>query len=421
MAFSFGSPAASYGAAPAAFSFGGAAAPAPAAAGGGFSFGGAAAATPAPAAAPAAALAAASGFSFGGAAAAAPAPAAAPAAAGGFSFGSPTPAAAPAAETTPAAAADAFSFGAAAPAAAATAAAAPVAFGGAAAAAPPAAGGGFSFGGAAAPATSTAGPTPAATPAPAAAVAGFSFGGPSTSPAKPVTTPTTATPALPAAGFSLAATSTPTPAAPATTPAPPGAALPPPPPPAAYKSLTVEEIINSWTSTLEADSLSFSKQANLVSEHDGVLRDATRSISELTDNVSRLLMRQEHLDETLGAVSSYQSELTKSLDTLESSIDGAFASRSSMAPQDSDLQREQAYQRLIDAEHRLSSVTSSISGIVGDLNAAGERNNAEGSLGQIVQILNAHYETLTFLERSSKNIENEISLIGAGAGAMNKQ
>jgi len=29
--------------------------------------------------------------------------------------------------------------------------------------------------------------------------------------------------------------------------------------------------------------------------------------------------------------------------------------------------------------------------------------------------------TLTFLERSSKNIENEISLIGAGAGAMNKQ
>jgi hypothetical protein len=39
------------------------------------------------------------------------------------------------------------------------------------------------------------------------------------------------------------------------------------------------------------------------------------------------------------------------------------------------------------------------------LNSAQEKTNGEGSLGQIVAILNAHYETLNRLEASTKSIE----------------
>jgi hypothetical protein len=79
-----------------------------------------------------------------------------------------------------------------------------------------------------------------------------------------------------------------------------------------------------------------------VSTADGVLRDATRSITELTDAVSRLLMRQEALDGSLAAVAGHQAELGAALGELEGSVDRAFEARAGVPPGDADLQREQA-------------------------------------------------------------------------------
>ena len=206
-------------------------------------------------------------------------------------------------------------------------------------------------------------------------------------------------------------------AAPAAPPAPacvtcvaPPAAPPSKPPqiPAAYANSTIEEILNSWTAALEDDAKKFSDQALLVAEHDGVLRDAQRSISELSDSVFKLYRNQESLDGSLQAVADHQQELESTLTSLEASVDEAFAARKGQSPQDSDLQRERACQRLIDADHRLASSRTTLDDIVTDLNASSERSNAEGSLGQIVQILNAHYNTLTFLEEESRGLEREI-------------
>ena len=186
-------------------------------------------------------------------------------------------------------------------------------------------------------------------------------------------------------------------------------------PNANYKGKTLEEIINFWGTELENDAVRFSKSAKKVSEWDGVLRDSTRSISELTDNVSRLLGQQEELDNTLKSVSDYQKEMAGSIDSMESNIDTLFEAHGSEQPLDCDLQREQAYQRSIEVDLRLTNINSSMNSIVNDLNGASEKAGGGGNsnLSQILMILNAHYETLSWLEASSKNIENNI---GGGGG-----
>jgi hypothetical protein len=112
------------------------------------------------------------------------------------------------------------------------------------------------------------------------------------------------------------------------------------------------------------------------------------------------------VDRTLGNVGAYQAELVHSLTSLEGTIDEMFSRQAGAEPQDSDIQREQAYQRVIDVAVRLRGIQSSVDGVVRDLNCAQEKTNGEGSLGQITAILNAHYETLNRLEASTRAIED---------------
>ena len=94
---------------------------------------------------------------------------------------------------------------------------------------------------------------------------------------------------------------------------------------------------------------------------------------------------------------------------MQSLIDRAFANQASNPPQDADIQRERAYQQVIDVDHRLRSIVGSLDSIVADLNAGGEMEEREGSVGQIVKILNAHHETLEWLEGQARGIELQLA------------
>ena len=117
------------------------------------------------------------------------------------------------------------------------------------------------------------------------------------------------------------------------------------------------------------------------------------------------MMQQSEVDKVLNSVAAYQSEMSSGLTNLEGLIDRAFANQASNPPQDADIQRERAYQQVIDVDHRLRSIVGSLDSIVADLNASGEVEEREGSVGQIVKILNAHHETLAWLEGQARGIE----------------
>ena len=151
-----------------------------------------------------------------------------------------------------------------------------------------------------------------------------------------------------------------------------------------------------------------------MSNWDAVLRDSTRNISELSDNVSKLLIQQRDVEDKLGSVNAFQTELSTTLSTIENNIDLLFSNPHNAAPTDADIQREQAFQTAINVDHRLNAISNALTEVVGDLNASQENTSSNGSLNKIVQILNAHHKTLSWLENSAVTVENELRVLNGG-------
>jgi len=77
-------------------------------------------------------------------------------------------------------------------------------------------------------------------------------------------------------------------------------------PPKHYQSQTLEQIINSLSSTLESDAIHYLDQARRITKQDSVLRDSQRNLSLLSSKVSELMVKQTELDRKLHHVSEVQ-------------------------------------------------------------------------------------------------------------------
>jgi len=157
------------------------------------------------------------------------------------------------------------------------------------------------------------------------------------------------------------------------------------PPPIEYQSLTIEQILNRFQSELETDTIAFLTEAQRIAHYDATLRESQNSLSELTNMVSRLMLHQTEVDTQLQGIGSYQNELSSTLDLLERNVDELFASQSNVNVQDSDIQREKSYERAIDVDNKLDSMTSSLQHVVNDLNAAQERVWSASGNGGVVE------------------------------------
>ena len=195
-----------------------------------------------------------------------------------------------------------------------------------------------------------------------------------------------------------------------------------PPPPIPYQTKSIQEIINTLTSELEVDARAFLAEAKRVSEYDAILRYSQRNLSNLTENVSRLLMQQTQVDHALNSIGSHHIEQSRILDHLENNIDDLFDAQRYLSPEDGDLERERAYQRAIDVDTKLGSMSLALKDTVDDLNLSIERVSVAGARSgsdsgaqegmQILQIMNAHLETLAWLEGMGKSLEEDIAMIG---------
>jgi len=172
-------------------------------------------------------------------------------------------------------------------------------------------GGGFGFGGSA--------PVPVDDQAATAAGGGFGFGS--------ALAPAGGTPVTPTAGGGKAAPATPSTPAPVDMPQtahkttaggePSPVATPttintlnnrPPaePPALEYQTLMVKQILNKFRKELESDAVAYMEQAKRVCEYDAVLRDSQRDLAHLTHQTLRLLLEQEHTEQTLLGIGAFQ-------------------------------------------------------------------------------------------------------------------
>jgi len=141
------------------------------------------------------------------------------------------------------------------------------------------------------------------------------------------------------------------------------------------------------------------------------------------------MLRQAELDRTLNGIGSYQSELSSTMDGVERHVDELFASQSHCTPDDSDVEREQAYATAIELDGRLAGMNNVLKSLLGSLDAAqesafasgrgggggemdGSGGGGGGDVGQILRVMNAHHDTMAYLEASARRIENGVGAVG---------
>ncbi|XP_063046204.1 nucleoporin 62 like [Engraulis encrasicolus] len=390
-----------------------------------------------------------SGFSFGGLATQAPAAAAPamtaapPAAQGGFSFGAPkiqaTTAAAPAAvaPSLTLGANTGLSLGGAAPAAS--------------VAATTAQGGGFAFGikpaatpapvatiapaSQAAPPAST-GPSLFAAPITSTPATAFTLGGGTTvaslptasaaptlgtglslklgtaAPAATAAAPagiaatTTAAAAAPATGFGLslkpAASTAPLgtlATAAATTVAAPVSTAP------VMTYAQLEGLINKWSSELEDQERHFLQQATQVNAWDRMLVENGERITSLHKDMEKVKLDQRRLDQELDFILSQQKELEDLLGPLEESVKEQSGT---IYMQNADEERERTYKLAENVDAQLKRMSQDLKEIIEHLNTSSVPGETTDPLQQICKILNAHMDSLQWVEQNSVLLQRRV-------------
>lgn len=175
--------------------------------------------------------------------------------------------------------------------------------------------------------------------------------------------------------------------------------------------------MNRFQSELETDTVAFLHEAQRIANYDATLRDTQHALSELTNQVSRLMLHQNEVDTQLRGIGSYQNELSTTLDQLERNVDEMFAAQSNITIEDADVEREKSYQRALEVDDKLTQMTGKLEAVVNDLNSAQERalnSGREGTndeVGKIIGIFNAHHETLAVLDNKARAVEADMATL----------
>lgn len=189
--------------------------------------------------------------------------------------------------------------------------------------------------------------------------------------------------------------------------------------------MTVEQILNAFQQEIERDAKTYLEEARRVAEYDAILRDSQRDISLLSEQVSRCLIEQTEVEQTLTQIGAFQSELDRTLTTVERNVDDLFSGSSSsnaadaahLMPVDADVEREAAYKMARDVDVRLQELHSSLQTTLRRMDAAQERSAKDdngtgaGVVGQIVHVLNQHQSSLATLHDMGRRMEHDIALL----------
>lgn len=159
---------------------------------------------------------------------------------------------------------------------------------------------------------------------------------------------------------------------------------------------------------MEKDAVIYLEEARRVAEYDAILRDSQRDLNRLTEQVRRCLIEEKEVEQTLSGIVAFQSELDRTLETVERNVDELFGVQSHLMPADADMERETAYKMAHDVDLRLQEIQSSLTTTLGQMDAAQERA-LRGDVAKIVQILNQHQTRLAELEEAGRRMEHDVA------------
>ncbi|NXV79595.1 NUP62 protein, partial [Atlantisia rogersi] len=168
------------------------------------------------------------------------------------------------------------------------------------------------------------------------------------------------------------------------------------PPVMTYAQL--ESLINKWSLELEDQEKHFLHQATQVNAWDRTLIENGEKITSLHREVEKVKLDQKRLDQELDFILSQQKELEDLLTPLEESVKEQSGT---IYLQHADEERERTYKLAENIDAQLKRMAQDLKDIIEHLNTSGGSADTSDPLQQICKILNAHMESLQWIDQNS--------------------
>ncbi|XP_045747939.1 nuclear pore glycoprotein p62 [Mirounga angustirostris] len=232
----------------------------------------------------------------------------------------------------------------------------------------------------------------------------------STTTAAATTSSTTSTASTTTTGFALnlkplapAGIASNAPAAVAAPPGPSGSTGASASPVMTYAQL--ESLINKWSLELEDQERHFLQQATQVNAWDRTLIENGEKITTLHREVEKVKLDQKRLDQELDFILSQQKELEDLLSPLEESVKEQSGT---VYLQHADEEREKTYKLAENIDAQLKRMAQDLKDIIEHLNTSGGPADNSDPLQQICKILNAHMDSLQWIDQNSALLQRKV-------------
>jgi nuclear pore complex protein Nup62 len=175
------------------------------------------------------------------------------------------------------------------------------------------------------------------------------------------------------------------------------------------KNKNLEDIINDWSTQLEDHVGTFTKQAHQVAEWDNKIIDNGAKIMKIYEHVNKVQVSQKELDQTLELIFTQQQELNGMLDSLEGELDKLMSAQGRQE-NPADIEREKGYQLAEDLNRQLDQMGVTLRELIKKINSNQQQSaDDDNPIYQIVQILNAHLNSLQWIDQSSSALQHKIA------------
>ncbi|XP_076987074.1 nuclear pore glycoprotein p62 [Tamandua tetradactyla] len=167
----------------------------------------------------------------------------------------------------------------------------------------------------------------------------------------------------------------------------------------------LESLINKWSLELEDQERHFLQQATQVNAWDRTLIENGEKITTLHREVEKVKLDQRRLDQELDFILSQQKELEDLLSPLEES---AKEQSGTIYLQHADEEREKTYKLAENIDAQLKRMAQDLKDIIEHLNTAGGPADTNDPLQQICKILNAHMDSLQWVDQNSALLQRKV-------------
>ncbi|XP_018569584.1 nuclear pore glycoprotein p62 [Anoplophora glabripennis] len=164
----------------------------------------------------------------------------------------------------------------------------------------------------------------------------------------------------------------------------------------------LEDSINKWTIDLEEQGKFFINQAKQLNAWDTLLISNGEKILNLNSSIERVKQQQQQLDQELDFVLAQQKELEELIVPLEKEL---------VEIPVTDIDRNQMYQFSEIIDSQLKQMSDDLKEIIEHINESNKDEEVSNPITQISRILNAHMNSLQWIDRNTAQISAQLEQI----------